>query len=118
MLTKAASSLLFLATLGLVVAEIFSPGVCPDYPLIGVPACYVMVVLFGLITFLVFTKYNYSRHLFYPAWLIAFISSLYFSYGELANIQDCPRAFGIPIPLCFLVPPSLALILWLKKNHK
>ena len=106
--------LMVVATLGLVITELYIPGYCPNYPVFNVPACYVMLSYFSLMLLGQYMKRNSGVYLLYTFGIIAFFSSLYFSYNELNDIAHCPQAFNIPIPLCYTVYPIMGLVIFWK----
>lgn len=103
-----------LATAGLIYINAGSPGFCPSYPLIGTPACIVVGVFFSLILVSLFLKGSLGDYIFYSAATAAFLSSILFSAKEVLGLSSCPRLFEIPLPLCFTVFPTMALLMFLK----
>ena len=96
-----------------------SPGLCPPYPGLGLPACVVMEVYFVLmLASLIVSNRRVGRAVFYAAGTIAFVSASAFSVREVLDIAQCPRLFDIPLPMCFTVVPTVVLMLFLKfKGH-
>ena len=106
-------ALLVSGTLLLVFNESQTPGFCPSYPVLGVPACYVVLVYFTIITTTLFLDDGaIVRILFYGTCALAIITGSYFSTLELITPgTQCPQLFGIPLPLCFTVAPTIILVL-------
>ena len=92
-----------------------SPGFCPAYPVLGVPACYVVLIYFSVVaTTLYAAPTRKMQILFFAVGLLAIATGIYFSTLEIITPgPQCPRLFGIPLPLCFTVPPTMGLILFL-----
>lgn len=90
------------------------PGLCPAYPLIGWPACIVVLIYFTAITAALFLHGVAGQALFVTAALLTLVTGLGFSTLEITTAgHQCPQLFGIPLPLCFTVPPAVALMLYL-----
>ena len=90
-----------LVAIYLVINELFSPGYCPAYPIIKVPACIVVLVLFIINLFSLFIKRRaVSRFLFYLSALAGLFTATWFSSNHLLAKLSCPVLFTIP--LCFL----------------
>jgi len=102
------------ATGGLVLLNAGSPGLCPPYPVIGVPACMVMLGYFVLMVSALFVPNDpLGRWLFYVPGALALATGLGFSLKEIVLAGDqCPQLFGIALPLCFTAPPMVALMLY------
>lgn len=118
--TRYRSSILILAlvmlegTVLLVINEARTPGFCPTYPVLGVPACWVVLVYFATMTVALFVAGAAGATLFFVAGALAISTGLFFSTLEILTPgQQCPQLFGIPLPLCFTVPPMTGLMLWL-----
>lgn len=102
----------------LIVLNVQSPGFCPPYPVLGAPACIVMEVYFVLILGSLLVRSPWSDRVFYGVTSIALLSSIVVSAKEIMGLNDCPRLFGIPIPLCFAVVAGTALLLVLKSRGR
>ena len=102
-------------TILLVFNESQSPGFCPAYPVLGVPACFVVLTYFVLITSTVTVQDSaWSRIFFFGVGALAIATGAYFSTLEITTPgPQCPQLFGIPLPLCFTVPGTVALMLFL-----
>jgi hypothetical protein len=105
-----------LSTLGLVYVEINTPGTCPSYFIAGLPACIVMGIYFTLMLIFHLSDWKYTKISFYLISVVAFISASVFSIKEILGIGSCPRAFDIPLPLCFAAWVMILITLILK--HK
>ena len=108
------SAVMVLGTTFLVFLNAGSPGLCPQYPVIGIPACIVVDVYFIAILTSLFFKSHVANLIFYTAASLAFLTSIYFSVNEIMVSGNCPRLFDIPLPLCFIVFPTMALLAHLK----
>jgi len=109
------ASMMILATGGLVAMNASSPGFCPNYPILNLPACWVMEGYFLIMLLALFIKdTTVSKVLYYVPGIIAFASGIMFSVKEIMDLSQCPRLFDIPFPLCFSAPPVIALLLYLK----
>jgi hypothetical protein len=110
----ALGALMLASTGGLVLLNVASPGLCPQYPLVGLPACVVMLGYFTLMFLALFvTDDPLGRWLFFLPAVLAFFTGVGFSITELtASGTQCPQLFGIPLPLCFTVPPMVGLMLF------
>lgn len=106
--------LFILSTIGLVIVEVQSPGYCPTYPFLNIPGCFVILTYFIIMFLAMQMKGKFGSLLFYIFGVIVFFSSVYFSYNEVMNLGHCPQAFTIPLPLCFTVFPTMALLLFWK----
>ena len=109
------SGFLVVATAAIVAVELRAPGFCPTYPFLNVPACYVMGCLFFwmfISNFLESSKLQVV--VLISSALVALASSAFFSTQQVLGTGQCPTAFGIPLPLCFTVPPVLILCMYLK----
>jgi hypothetical protein len=113
-LMVAISAFLVIVTTGLVVINARSPGFCPPYPVIGTPACIVVDVYFATILGSLFINSRWSDWAFYGATTLAFLTSVFLSAKEIMGLSQCPRLFDIPLPLCFTVFPTMALLAYLK----
>ena len=108
------SAVMVLGTTYLVFLNSASPGLCPAYPLIAIPACIVVDIYFIAILISLFFKSRAADFVFYTAASLAFLTSIYFSVNEIIASGSCPRLFDIPLPLCFIVFPTMALLAHLK----
>ena len=109
----ALGSLMLVGTGGIVLLNAASPGLCPRYPVIGLPACVVVLGYFGLMFSALFIADDRSGGwLFYGSGALALATGISFSLTELTLAgPQCPQVFGIPLPLCFTVPLMVALML-------
>ncbi len=102
------------ATGGLVLLNARSPGLCPPYPVLGLPACVVMLSYFALMFSALFVSNpRLSRWLFFIPGGIALASGIGFSIKELVLAgTQCPQVLGVPLPLCFTAPPMVGFMLY------
>jgi len=106
---------IIVATFGLIITNFMHPGFCPPYPWLGLPACVVMGTYFALMIIGHNVNPNgIGKTLFWTIGVIALISGIYFSYNEIMDLGSCPRAFGIPLPLCFTAPPTILTAMFFK----
>ena len=93
------SSVGFLVSIWLVYSNFKSPGFCP--PVFSIPACYIVVLTFYLIIRSSFTRSQPSADAqFYTGSIIGLILAIWFSYKQIAGLENCPALFSIP--LCFV----------------
>lgn len=84
----------------LVVNEIIVPGYCPRYPVIDVPACYLVLVFFIAVFISGYIKIKLlARILFHSANIAGLITAIWFSSNHLMGNLHCPVLIGIP--LCY-----------------
>ena len=102
-------------TLILVSKNTSTPGFCPTYPTLNLPACVVVLIYFIGVTVALLLPYErMSNTLFFTFGTLSILTGLYFSTVEITTPgQQCPQLFGIPLPLCFTVPPTLGLMMYL-----
>ncbi|MHA1547497.1 MAG: hypothetical protein ACTSYE_01055 [Alphaproteobacteria bacterium] len=105
---------MLVVTTGLVVLNVSAPGLCPQYPLVALPACVVLLGYFALMLAALFVAdARRGRWLFYVPGVLAFATGVGFTLNEIAAAgTQCPQLFGIPLPLCFTVPPAMGLMLY------
>ena len=113
-LMVATSAGLVVTTAYLIFIESGSPGYCPPYPVIGTPTCIVVEVYFVLILLSLFGRNQLGDAIFWLATSAAFLTSVYLSVKEVLGLACCPRVFEIPLPLCFIVFPTMALLMYLR----
>ena len=108
-------SLMILATAGLIVLEMITPGTCPPYPFLGFPTCIVLEVYFVIMMISLFIKnIKLGNIIFYSLNILSLITSIYFSAREFLNIAQCPRFFDINLPLCYTALAGSLVLLTLK----
>ncbi len=92
-----------------------TPGVCPAYPVLDVPTCYIVLIYFLIVTATLYAAPSpKTQILFFAAGALAIATGLYFSTLEITTPgPQCPQLFGIPLPLCFTVAPTMGLVLFL-----
>ncbi len=110
----AITTFMVIGTTYLVVLNAQTPGLCPTYPLLGLPACIVVDVFFVVMLAALLVGSRWSDHGLYGAATLAAATSIYFSARELLGLDSCPRLFDIPVPLCFTVFPTMGLLMWLR----
>jgi len=98
--------------LWLIYNELKTPGFCPPYPVLGIPACFVVSFYFALVLVSQFVKYRtISSLLFQVGALAGLATAVWFSVNHaMSNIQ-CPIVFGIPICYAALVDFLLLITL-------
>ncbi|QMU57435.1 MAG: hypothetical protein GKR98_03990 [Boseongicola sp.] len=96
-----------------------TPGFCPTYPVLNQPACVIVSIYFaGMLGALSMTG-AVSVWLFYACTTLALFTGLGFSAFELTTDgHQCPQLWGIPVPLCFTVPPMMLLALFLGNDGR
>jgi len=101
--------IIFLSTLGLLITlivvlnEVRTPGFCPCYPLLNVPACYIVSVFFIIVIGSQFIRdERISSIIFYAGSLSGLVTATWFSTKQILGTSQCPILFGIPLPLCFV----------------
>ncbi len=106
--------LLIISTFGLMMAEYQSPGTCPMYPFIKKPACFIVQIYFtwALLSFFIKNE-TMAKIIFLFSSCLSLATGIYFSSREIMGTGHCPRAFDIPIPLCFTVVIAFVLIIYL-----
>lgn len=108
------SSLGILATLWLSAHELKSAGHCPPYPLLGIPACYLVMVFFLLVFGAQFVKDKKAASvIFYSGALAGFGTAIWFSTNQVLGAAQCPVEFGIP--LCFVALLTFAILIVLRR---
>ena len=84
----------------LVANELKEPGYCPSYPVISIPACFLVFVFFLLVFITRFIRQSApAKILFYTASSMGLTTAVWFSVNHLLNRVHCPVLIGIP--LCF-----------------
>ncbi len=104
-----------LATIGLVINELIRSQYCP--PLLGIPACYLVLTFFILILISQFIKdIKISSIMFFVGIELGLATSIWFSVNQLLGRVYCPTLFNIP--LCFVSFVTFVVLLFfgLKSN--
>ena len=101
-----------ISSLLLVINEIRTPCYCPSYPLIGVPACYLVLGYFSLV--FLSTLGKGSRILFLIGSIGGLLTAIWFSTNQLLGNAECP--VFLSIPLCFVALATFGIILFLGIN--
>ena len=102
-------------TLYLVYLNTITPGFCPPYPLLGVPACVVIGIYFILIIASQLIKNpQISKYVFYVPATLGLLSGIMFSTKQIIGLSQCPTLFEIPLPLCYTAVPAFGVLLYLK----
>lgn len=90
-----------LTTVYLVVVELIQGDYCPEYPLIRIPACYLVLLYFGLVVTALFIKnIRLARIMYYSGTIAGLVTATWFSASHLLGTSQCPIIIGIP--LCFV----------------
>ncbi len=98
-------------TVGLMVSELRSPGTCP--PFFGLPACYVVFVLFlGVPVSHFMTRQTLANKVYWAAVLVGLAIAVWFSANQLLGREECPKF--LTIPLCFGAAITWGVLIWLK----
>jgi len=84
--------------LWLIYNELRTPGFCPPYPVLGIPACFVVAFYFALVLVSQIIKNRTISNLLFQVGAIAGLATaIWFSVNHaLGNVQ-CPVLFAIPI---------------------
>jgi hypothetical protein len=108
------SSLGILATLWLSANELNTAGHCPPYPLLGIPACYLVLVFFSFVlgAHLVNDK-KISSLMFYSGALAGLGTAIWFSINQILDTAHCPVELGIP--LCFVALLTFTTLIVLRR---
>jgi hypothetical protein len=108
------SSLGILATLWLVFNELQTAGHCPTYPLLGIPACYLVLVFFLLVVGAQLVKdRNAGNLMFYSGALAGLGTAIWFSANQILGTARCPVEFDIP--LCFVALLTFVALIVLRR---
>ena len=84
--------------LWLIYNELKTPGFCPTYPVLGIPACFVVSFYFALVLVSQFVKNRVFSNLFFQVGAIAgFATAIWFSVNHAQGNIQCPILLGIPI---------------------
>lgn len=51
---------------------------------------------------------------FYAPATVAFLLASTFAVRDVLDLGACPQVFGIPVPLCFTVVPSVAVMVFFR----
>ena len=82
---------------------------CPNFPIVNIPACYVVFGFFLLILISAFIgSTRTSKILFYFTTFAGLLTATWFSTNHILGIIQCPVWWGIP--LCFLAFLTFALL--------
>ena len=71
-----------------------SPGFCPNYPVLGVPACYIVLIYFSIVAATLYAAPTQKTQiLFFAVGALAIATGLYFSTLEITTPgPQCPSA--------------------------
>ena len=84
--------------LWLIYNELKTPGFCPSYPVLGIPACFVVSFYFALVLVSQFVKNRAISNLLFQVGAIAgFATAIWFSVNHAQGNIQCPIVIGIPI---------------------
>ncbi len=97
-------------SLWLVYSEIVYGNTCPPYPLLGIPACYMVLGFFTLIVLSQHIK-KYERPLFLTGALMGLLTAIWFSISQVIGTAECPKLLGIP--LCFVAGITFFVLIFI-----
>ncbi len=113
MLAVAGAALILVA--GLMVSELRSPGTCPL--LLGLPACYVVFVLYLAVPAAHFMpRQALADKVYWAAVLVGLAIAVWFSANQLLGREECP--LFLTIPLCFGAAITWGVLIWLKLKEQ
>ena len=102
------------AGLWLIYNELTTPGYCPPYPVLGIPACFVVSFYFALILFSQFVKNRALSNLLYQVGAIAGLATaIWFSVNHAQGNVRCPILFAIPV--CYAALADFLLLITLNQ---
>jgi len=82
----------------LIYNELKSPGFCPTYPVLGIPACFVVSFYFALVLVSQFVKNRTTSNLLFQFGALAGLATaIWFSVNNVLGNVQCPILIGIPI---------------------
>lgn len=105
----------------LVIMESYNPGFCPL--VIGIPACYPVLVSYILVFISIFLEKRAARCIiFYVGTLAGLSIAVWFSLGQIMGTRQCPVLLNIPLCYASLVLLVIILILgsleaWRKRTR-
>lgn len=99
-----------LITAWLVYKQIECACMCPTYPFIELPACYAVLVFFGLVVLSQHVS-KHSRALFLTGTILGLITAIWFSINQVIGAAECPKFLGIP--LCFVAALTFFVLLFI-----
>lgn len=103
-------SLIGLATIFVLVFEQIAYGnICP--PILGAPACYIILVFILLISHLKIIEDK--NILFFSSAGICWLIAIYASYSQINGLLECPKCL-VEIPLCYLSLIMFSILIILK----
>jgi len=101
----------------LVINEQKAPGYCPKYPIIDVPACYLVLTFFIIvITALYIRNKRIALLLFFIGNIAGTCTAIWFSTNHLLENVQCPVLLGIPLCFAALLTFIALIILGLQKR--
>ena len=90
--------------LWLIYNELKTPGFCPPFPVLGIPACFVVSFYFALVLVSQFVKNRTTSNLLFQVGTLAGLATaIWFSVNHALGNSQCPILFGIPICYAALV---------------
>jgi len=96
----------------LVMSDFLQPGFCPKL-LSVIPACYVALIAFILVlASCFFTNKTWGSLSFYSGSLTGLLLAAWFSYNQLAGLEECPKILNFP--LCYASFFTFLIIIILK----
>lgn len=98
----------------LVNMELVTGNFCPR--LFSFPACYLVLIAYILVLLSTFIeRSSLNKSFFYIGTLSLLAMAIWFSYNQIAGLQDCPVLLGIPLCYASLIVAVLLIILGLNK---
>lgn len=90
--------------LWLIFNELKTPGYCPPYPVVGIPACFVVSFYFALVLVSQLVKNRtLSSILFNVGAIAGLATAIWFSVNHAQGNVQCPIIIGIPLCYAALV---------------
>lgn len=82
----------------LIFNELKTPGYCPPYPVLGIPACFVVSFYFALVLISQFVQNRTISNLIFQVGAIAGLATaIWFSVNHSLGNLHCPIVVGVPI---------------------
>ncbi|MBN2718382.1 MAG: hypothetical protein JXX14_21235 [Deltaproteobacteria bacterium] len=103
----------FLLSCELVHIQITAPPFCP--PLFGLPACYLVLALYGVVSAVTPLPISiHTNRIYFAATGTGLAIAIWFSFRQLTGLGHCPQLFGVPVPLCYASLISFGLLAYLR----
>jgi len=101
-------------TLWLVFSELSSPGFCPALPVLGIPACYAVLLFFLLVLVSQFVrKSSVWKFLFQLGAIPGLFTAVWFSVQQAKGELNCPQLLSLP--LCYVSLATFLLLIILQQ---